>query len=189
MLTVRPASRGTACQLLSCWFLARIIFRPWRWRRCSSETSVDFQRTTQRYTPEDRTLHNHRCENLKSYMKRLCSHTFEFVSNKSTWFIVWSNPGENRQPAMCPWLALNSRWERQLRGRPMWRGTVGKKKLVSCLVVGERGLYWSLCVLIAQSCTARLGRIPAIPTFSLRSACQTIVGCEFLMLHPQTPVM
>jgi hypothetical protein len=29
---------------------------------CSSETSVDFQRTT-----EDSTLHNHRCENLKSY--------------------------------------------------------------------------------------------------------------------------
>jgi hypothetical protein len=34
---------------------------------CSSETSVDFQRTTQRYIPEDSTLHNHRCENLKSH--------------------------------------------------------------------------------------------------------------------------
>jgi hypothetical protein len=34
---------------------------------CSSETSVDFQRTTRRYIPEDRTLHNHWCENLKSY--------------------------------------------------------------------------------------------------------------------------
>jgi hypothetical protein len=33
----------------------------------SSETSVDFQRTTQRYTPEDRTLHNHRCENLMKH--------------------------------------------------------------------------------------------------------------------------
>jgi hypothetical protein len=32
----------------------------------SSETSVDTQRTTQRYIPEDGTLHNHRCENLKS---------------------------------------------------------------------------------------------------------------------------
>jgi hypothetical protein len=30
---------------------------------CSSETSVDFQRTTRRYS----TLHNQRCENLKSY--------------------------------------------------------------------------------------------------------------------------
>jgi hypothetical protein len=35
---------------------------------CSPETSVDFQRTTRRYIPEDRTLHNHRCENLKSYI-------------------------------------------------------------------------------------------------------------------------
>jgi hypothetical protein len=34
---------------------------------CSSEKSVDFQQTTRRYIPEDRTLHNHRCENLKSY--------------------------------------------------------------------------------------------------------------------------
>jgi hypothetical protein len=34
---------------------------------CSSETSVDFERTTRRYIPDDSTLHNHRCENLKSY--------------------------------------------------------------------------------------------------------------------------
>jgi hypothetical protein len=34
---------------------------------CSSETSVDTQRTTQRHIIEDGTLHNHRCENLKSY--------------------------------------------------------------------------------------------------------------------------
>jgi hypothetical protein len=34
----------------------------------SSETSVDFQRTTRHYNPEDRTLHNYRCENLKTYV-------------------------------------------------------------------------------------------------------------------------
>jgi hypothetical protein len=33
----------------------------------SSETSVDFQRTTRRYSPEDSALHNYRCEDLKSY--------------------------------------------------------------------------------------------------------------------------
>jgi hypothetical protein len=32
----------------------------------SSKTSVNFQRTTQRYIPEDSALYNHRCENLKS---------------------------------------------------------------------------------------------------------------------------
>jgi hypothetical protein len=35
---------------------------------CSSETSVHFQRTTRLYIPEDSTLHNHRCEDLKSYI-------------------------------------------------------------------------------------------------------------------------
>jgi hypothetical protein len=33
----------------------------------SSETSGPTQRTTRRHIPEDDTLHNHRCENLKSY--------------------------------------------------------------------------------------------------------------------------
>jgi hypothetical protein len=35
---------------------------------CSSKTSVDFQRTTWHYIPQDRTLHNHHYENLKSYI-------------------------------------------------------------------------------------------------------------------------
>jgi hypothetical protein len=34
---------------------------------CSSEMSVDFQRTTERYIPEDMTLPNHRYENFNSY--------------------------------------------------------------------------------------------------------------------------
>jgi hypothetical protein len=34
---------------------------------CFSKTLVDFQQTTQHYIAEDRTLHNHRCENPKSY--------------------------------------------------------------------------------------------------------------------------
>jgi hypothetical protein len=33
---------------------------------CSSETSVDFQKTARRYIPEGRNLRNHRNENLKS---------------------------------------------------------------------------------------------------------------------------
>jgi hypothetical protein len=35
---------------------------------CSFEISADFQRTRRRYIPQDSTLHNHRCENLESYM-------------------------------------------------------------------------------------------------------------------------
>jgi hypothetical protein len=34
---------------------------------CSSETSVDFQRTPWRYNPEDSITHNYLCLNLKSY--------------------------------------------------------------------------------------------------------------------------
>jgi hypothetical protein len=32
--------------------------------------SVDTQQTTWRYIPEDGTLHNHCCENLKSYKEK-----------------------------------------------------------------------------------------------------------------------
>jgi hypothetical protein len=35
---------------------------------CSSETSVATQQTTRRHIPEDDTLHNHRFENLKSFL-------------------------------------------------------------------------------------------------------------------------
>jgi hypothetical protein len=35
--------------------------------KCSSETSINFQRTTWRYIREDRGVHNHRCDSLKSY--------------------------------------------------------------------------------------------------------------------------
>jgi hypothetical protein len=35
-------------------------------RAYSSEMLVDFQWTTRRYIPEDRTFHNHHCENLKT---------------------------------------------------------------------------------------------------------------------------
>jgi hypothetical protein len=45
----RESMWQAACHLLSRWFLA------------------DTQRTTRRYIPEDGTLYNHRCENLKSY--------------------------------------------------------------------------------------------------------------------------
>jgi hypothetical protein len=45
---------------------------------CSSETLVDFQRTTRRYIPEDiassTPFHNHRCENLKSYIFLIVFH-------------------------------------------------------------------------------------------------------------------
>jgi hypothetical protein len=40
---------------------------------CSSEMWVETQQTTQRHIPEDDILHNHSCENLKSYKGMLVS--------------------------------------------------------------------------------------------------------------------
>jgi hypothetical protein len=50
----------------------------------SSETSVDVQRTTRRYIPGHRTLHNHRCENLKSSsLFNLCTYLCLFGARGS----------------------------------------------------------------------------------------------------------
>jgi hypothetical protein len=54
---------------LAYWFLAELISSTLKMEAIySSETSVETQRTTRRHIPEDDTLHNYRCENLKSYI-------------------------------------------------------------------------------------------------------------------------
>jgi hypothetical protein len=45
---------------------------------CSSETSVDLKGTTRCYIPEDRTLCNHRCENVRSCADNLVDPTSKF---------------------------------------------------------------------------------------------------------------
>jgi hypothetical protein len=50
----------------------------------SSETSPDFQQTVYHYIAGDRTLHIHRCENLKFYIADSClylKHALEFCSH------------------------------------------------------------------------------------------------------------
>jgi hypothetical protein len=70
----KPASKQVAsrmqnaCHLLTYWFLAVLISSTLKMEAIySSETSVATQQTTRSYIPEVDTLHNHRCENLKSY--------------------------------------------------------------------------------------------------------------------------
>jgi hypothetical protein len=61
----------SARHLLARWFLAEQFLLTLKMEAiCSSKTSVDTQWTTRRYIPEDGTLHNHRCENLKSYTEK-----------------------------------------------------------------------------------------------------------------------
>jgi hypothetical protein len=55
-----------ASHLLACWFAELISLTLNMEAICSSETSVETQRTTWRHILEDDTLHND-CENLKSY--------------------------------------------------------------------------------------------------------------------------
>jgi hypothetical protein len=49
--------------------------------KCSSETPVDFQRTTWRYFPEDRNLHNLLCENFTFYIYnfKLFARAYEII--------------------------------------------------------------------------------------------------------------
>jgi hypothetical protein len=57
----------------------------------SSGTSVGFQRTARRCIPEGRTLHNHRCENLRQLNGRLVTIPVLFLS----WSSCFSYPGKN----------------------------------------------------------------------------------------------
>jgi hypothetical protein len=59
-------------------FLLGLFLDPEMEAMSSSETSVDFQRTTWRYIPKESTLHSHRCENLKSYIQDdvLCTNNY-----------------------------------------------------------------------------------------------------------------
>jgi hypothetical protein len=61
-----PTPIKSACHLPLRWVLVRLILRSWEWRSyIPPETSVDFQRTTWRYNPEDSIVHNRCCENFK----------------------------------------------------------------------------------------------------------------------------
>jgi hypothetical protein len=65
---ISSEKQSSARHPLSRWFLAELISSTLKMEAiCSSETSVDTQRTTRHYIPQDGTLHNHRCENIKSY--------------------------------------------------------------------------------------------------------------------------
>jgi hypothetical protein len=55
---------------------------------CSVETTVDFQQTTRRYIPEDRTLRNHRCNNPKSYIIHSWFNKWDRRLSLYNWFMI-----------------------------------------------------------------------------------------------------
>jgi hypothetical protein len=74
----------------------------------SSETSVDFQRTTRRYIPEGRTLHKHRCENLKSCsMLFICKDISRSMLVRVVFMNLWTAISQKRNGINYkPWLSL-----------------------------------------------------------------------------------
>jgi hypothetical protein len=69
----------------------------------SSETSVDFQRATRRYTPEDSSFPNHRCENLKYYniLVDKCNYAGGFSTEARLWIAV--DVATNTQTSKMLW--------------------------------------------------------------------------------------
>jgi hypothetical protein len=77
---------------------------------CSSETSVATQQTTRCHIPEDDTLYNHRCENLKSYMEHrlLGSATTTVLSLANVDLCAVSTDSfVNREIRNCRWAFKN----------------------------------------------------------------------------------
>jgi hypothetical protein len=87
---------------------------------CPSETSVDTQQTTRSYIPEDGTLYNHRCENLKSYL---------FFSGRSNSNYETVHVSQSVRPThISPRVSQRaSVWRRQ-----------GANRMLPCLKVSER---------------------------------------------------
>jgi hypothetical protein len=56
-----------------CWFLAWFTLQPWKWKWHILGIVGWFPRTTLLYIPEDRNLHNHWYENLKSHASSFLS--------------------------------------------------------------------------------------------------------------------
>jgi hypothetical protein len=69
LLSLPPAFTLVSCLAYSSTLKVELTF--------PSETSVDIQRTTWRYIPEVRTLHNRRHENRKSYIVRAIIYLFD----------------------------------------------------------------------------------------------------------------
>jgi hypothetical protein len=62
--------QSSVCYQFSRWFLARHCLRSWRWRwHVPPKRWLTFNGIHGVISQEDRTFHNHRCDNFKSYIR------------------------------------------------------------------------------------------------------------------------
>jgi hypothetical protein len=124
MICLLPALTQVSC---SAYFSTLKMEAIW-----SSETSVDFQRTARCYIPEDGTLQNHRCENLKSYQVDSSSSVFHhsIYALKQRRSLLRCHPRWNTKP-LSVWETCNpwhtptgtcvTRRRRYRHSRDIWR--------------------------------------------------------------------
>jgi hypothetical protein len=89
----RNQCEAELCLLLSCLAYSsslKMCFR--NVAKCSSGTSVDFQRTTWCYYVEDRPVHNRHCENLKTYNLSTLSKTETILQLQNVMTILSAAP-------------------------------------------------------------------------------------------------
>jgi hypothetical protein len=85
--------------LATCFVLVSCFTYSWT-LKMEETCSSDFQQTKRRYIPEDRSLYNHRCENLKSYIR-----TFFFVVILAKYLTTVSNASHDRVTVIRRWCA------------------------------------------------------------------------------------
>jgi hypothetical protein len=116
---------------------------------CSFETSVDIQRTTRRYIPEDSTLHKRLCQNLKAdrwavgYDIRIMNSLYVLYAEEvlSTIYLLPSPPESGCGIYTHHWTS--------------WLGSAFSEKRVRILrnpVLLPRSLYIALCNRIPSFC-------------------------------------
>jgi hypothetical protein len=69
-----------------------------------SETSVDIQRTTRRYTQEDRTRHNHRCEIFKFYTEVSDFSKETYCLYLQSWRVNLATKRTNKNAGLAYWI-------------------------------------------------------------------------------------
>jgi hypothetical protein len=86
---------------------------------CSPETSIDFQRTTLRYIPENSTLRNHSCEDLKS-----CINIFNLCNSINNNRLNWIRHIKRMEPERLPKQLMDYSYTQRSIGRPNLRSSI-----------------------------------------------------------------